>query len=115
MRMKRVAIASILVLALALPLFAAEQTWQNVPVVDKMCLNKVKADPDQHERTCLIQCAKTGFVIIAPDGKTLALDETGNAKVLDLVKNSDKKDHIRLDVTGELQGDTIKVASVSLK
>ena len=115
--MKRLSVVSILVLALALPLFAnpdISQTWQNVPVVDTMCYSKVKDNPDGHTKKCLIECAKSGFGIIDAEGNYLKLDTDGNAKVLDLVKKSDKKEGLRLDVTGERRGDTILVTSVSM-
>jgi hypothetical protein len=114
--MKRLStLFALLFLLAALPLFADTQTWKDVPVVDTMCLSKVKADPDKHERKCLLQCGDMGgFGILDADGNYLKLDDAGNAKLLDLLKASDKKDHIRATVEGEKSGDTIKVSSVTL-
>lgn len=108
--------ALLFLLAATLPLVAADQqTWKNVSVVDSMCLEKVKADPDKHERKCLVQCGDMGgYGILDADGNYLKLDDAGSAKLLDLLKASDKKDHIRVTVAGEKSGDTIKVSSVSL-
>ncbi len=96
--------------------FAAEQTWDNVPLVDSMCLSKVKDNPDKHQTKCLVSCAGHGGIgIITSDGTFLKLDEAGTEKALALLKETDKKDTIRVNVTGEVDGDTVKVASVSFK
>jgi hypothetical protein len=79
-----------------------------------MCLSKVKADPDKHERKCLLQCVKSGYGILDSNGNYLKFDDAGNEKVLSVLKNSDKTDHIRVTVKGEQSGDTIKVSTVSL-
>lgn len=114
--MKKLCMVFVMLLALTtLPLFADQQTWKDVSVVDTMCLSKVKADPDKHERKCLLQCGEMGgYGILDADGNYLKLDDSGNEKLLALLKNSDKKDHIRVTVEGEKSGDTIKVTSVSL-
>lgn len=101
-------------MALALPALAKEQSWNNVALIDTMCLNKVKADPDKHPRSCLLQCAGSGFGILTADGKYLKLDDEGNKKATAALKDSKKTDHIRATVTGELDGDTIKVKSLTL-
>jgi hypothetical protein len=108
-------LASIAVLGLfAMPVFAASETFTNVPVVDVNCSKKVAADPDSHPRACALKCQESGFVIITNDKKLLKLDSNGNAEVIAALKASDKKDHLRANVTGEMQGDTLKVTSVKL-
>src|SRR5262245_60237681 len=67
---------------LALPLSAAAETWTNVPVVDGLCLDKVKADPDKHTKGCALQCAKGGYGLLTSDGKYLKFDSAGNEKAL---------------------------------
>ena len=102
------------VLALSVPLLAAPETWKNVALIDTQCEPKVKADPDQHPKSCLLMCAKNGFGILTADGKYLKLDEAGNRKALAAIKASTKTDHIRATVTGERDGDTIKVQSLTI-
>jgi hypothetical protein len=104
-----------LILLCGLPLFAEQQTWENVPVVDGMCLSKVKADPDKHQRKCMIQCANSGYGLIDADGNYLKFDDAGNEKVLAILKESDKTDHIRMTIEGERTGDVIKINSATLK
>ena len=103
----------ILFLFVSVTLFAAEQTWKNVSVIDTMCLSKVKDNPDKHKTECLLMCADDGFGIITSDGKYLKFDEAGNQKALALFKETDKKNSVRVDVTGELNEDSVKVSSIS--
>ena len=99
---------------MAAPSLAATQTFNDVSVVDVACSKKVAADADSHTRDCALMCEKSGFGIVTADKKFLKFDPDGNAKVLAELKASDKKDHIRANVSGDVQGDTIKVTSVKL-
>lgn len=112
--MKRLFAAAILVAFSALPALAqAEKTWTNVPVVDTMCYSKVKDDPDSHPRSCAMKCSGSGYGIVA-DGEYLKLDKTGNEKLIAALKESKKTDHLRVTVTGERDGDTVKVSAITL-
>ena len=106
------AMAAVFFLA-AVPALAAE-TWKGVPLVDTQCASRVKSDPDAHTTKCALQCSKNGFGIYAADGTWLKLDEAGNKLAEAAIKGTKKTDHIRATVTGERQGDTIKVASLTL-
>jgi hypothetical protein len=108
-------VASFVVLGLfAVPVFAANETFSDVPVVDVNCSKKVAADPDSHTRACALKCQESGFGIVTKDKQFLKLDAKGNAEVVAALKASDKKDHLRADVTGNVEGDTLKVSSVKL-
>lgn len=98
----------------AAPAFASAASFKNVAVADVTCSKKVAADPDSHTRDCALQCAKSGFGIVTSDQKFLKFDAAGNAKILEELKASDKKDHLRVNVDGDVQGDTLKVASIKL-
>jgi hypothetical protein len=104
----------LMILAIVLPAFAAAETWNNVSIVDTQCSTKVKADPDSHTRQCALACAKSGFGILDKDGNYLKFDDAGNAKALKLLQNSSKKDHLRVSVTGEKQGDVIHVETLKM-
>jgi hypothetical protein len=41
-------------------------------------------------------------------------DKDGSAKATDALKATTKKDHVRATVTGEMDGSTIKVQSITL-
>jgi hypothetical protein len=108
-------LASFLVFGLfAIPVLAATETFTDVSVVDVNCSKKAAADPDAHTRACALKCSESGYGIITKDKQFVKLDANGNAQVIAALKVSDRKDHLRADVSGELQGDTLKVTSVKL-
>jgi hypothetical protein len=101
------------VVFLASPLQA--ETWKSVALMDGHCAGKMADNPDAHPRSCALQCSKGGYGVITADGKFLKFDEGGNAKALEALKKSDKKDHLRATVEGTLSGDVITVASLSIE
>jgi len=100
---------------LALPLAAAAETWKDVPVIDGMCVSKVKADPDKHTMQCALQCAKGGYGLLTTDGTYLKFDKEGSEKALAALKASKKTDHLRATVEGVREGETIKVVSIAVQ
>jgi hypothetical protein len=112
LNMKR--IFALIVLAMTLPVLAAAESWTNAALIDTECANKVKADPDAHTRACALACANGGFGIVDKDGNYLKFDAKGNAEALKLLQATTKKDHIRVNVTGEKDGDVIHVQSVKM-
>lgn len=108
-------LASILALGLmAAPALAATKTFTDVPVVDQNCSKKVAANPDAHTRDCALMCAKSGFGVLTSDNQYLKFDDAGNKEIIKELKASNKKDHLRVDVKGDVEGDTLKVKSVKL-
>ena len=97
-----------------MPALAAVETYKDVPLVDSNCSKKVAADPDSHTRACALKCAASGFGIVTQDKQFLKFDAEGNTKIVEALKASDKKDHLRVDVRGDVQGDTLKVTSIKL-
>ena len=111
----RKAVSFLVLLGLAaMPALAAVETYKDVSVVDVNCSTKVAADPDSHTRACALKCAASGFGIVTKDKQFLKFDAEGNAKIANALKASDKKDHLRVDVSGDVQGDTLKVTSIKL-
>lgn len=100
---------------IALPALADTQTFSDVSLVDVNCSKKVADNPDAHTRDCAIKCDKSGYGVITSDKKFIKFDEAGNKQVEAALKASDKKDHLRVDVTGDVTGDSMKVTSVTLK
>lgn len=109
-------LASFLMLAglVVSPAFALAATYDNVPVVDVNCSKKAAANPDAHTRDCALKCASSGFGIVTKNEQFLKFDAAGNAKIIDQLKASGKNDHLRVNVTGDVQGDTLKVTSIKL-
>jgi hypothetical protein len=114
MKMSRSFAVAVLALA-ALPALAAAETWSNAALVDTHCATKAKVaqDPDSHTRDCDLMCEKNGFGIFA-EGKYYKFDAAGSAKAAEALKSSKADDHIRVNVSGELKGDTIAVSSLEL-
>jgi len=112
--MKKLAATLALLALAALPALAADESYKNVSVIDSKCSAKAAADPDAHTRSCALQCAMTGFGILTADKKFIKFDEAGSKKAEEAIQASQKKDHLRVDVTGELNGDTLKVTSLKL-
>ena len=112
--MKRLTSLVVLAGLCAVPMFAAAESYENVSVIDVSCSKKAAADPDAHTRECALACTKSGFGILTKDQRFLKFDAAGNAKILAALKASDKKDHLRVNVDGDVQGDTLKVTSVTL-
>lgn len=112
--MRKLACLVLVVGMYALPSFAAAENYKDVAVVDVNCSKKVAADPDSHTRACALKCAASGFGIVTADKQFLKFDANGNEKITEALKASDKKDHLRVDVSGDVQGDTLQVTSVKL-
>lgn len=112
--MKRLASLFVLLGLCAAPAFAAAATFNNVSVVDVKCSQKVAASPDSHTRACALGCAASGYGVLTKDHQFLKFDAAGNAKILKALKASHEKDHLRVDVTGDVQGGTLKVTSIKL-
>lgn len=108
-------IATLLILAGlgVVPAFAATATFSDVPVVDVSCSKKAAANPDAHTKSCALACEKSGFGILA-NNKFLKFDAKGNQEILQELKASQKADHLRVNVKGDVQGNTLKVSSVKL-
>ena len=97
-----------------LPTLATTETFKNVSVIDVNCHTKFAKDPDAHPRACALTCGASGYGIFTQDGKYLKFDRKGNDEILSELKASDRKDHLRVDVAGDVEGDMLKVTSVKL-
>jgi len=69
-----------------------------------------------HTRECALMpaCQKSGYGVFTYDQKFLAFDPAGNRKALAALKASKKEDDLLVEVTGEIENDTIKVATIKL-
>jgi hypothetical protein len=71
---------------------------------------------EAHTRECALMpaCQKSGYGVFTYENKFLRFDEAGSRKALAALRASKKEDYLRVEVTGEIEGDTIKVASLKL-
>lgn len=105
-------VAAVAILLLALPAVALAESWSNVTLIDQHCAAKFKDKADEHTRDCDLMCATAGYGVYTAEGQYLKFDEAGSKLALALLKSSDKEDHLRVDVTGDKDGETIKVKSI---
>lgn len=97
-------------------------------IMDKMCSSKAEVRllptgieggmivAEAHTRQCALMtaCEKSGYGIYTWDQKFLSFDSAGNRKALAAIKASKKLDDLEAEVTGVVNGDTIKVQSLKL-
>ena len=90
-------------------------------LIDKMCSAKALERRPICSRKrmtktacCRTPCIKTGYGVYTADGKYLKLDAAGDAKALAAIKASKKKDNFTVKVTGDVEGDSIKVTNLKL-
>jgi hypothetical protein len=90
-------------------------------LLDKMCSPTIVKSNDQaaakkHTRECSLMedCIKTGYGVLTADGKFIAIDPAGTAKVVEALKASKKSDDIRVQVTGDQKGGTIKLETIKI-
>jgi hypothetical protein len=100
-------------LAAGFPGLALAQDWKGASFIDAGCANKMKDNTDPHTKECALKCSDTGFGIVV-GGKFLKFDDAGNKQTLAELKKTKKKDHLRVDVSGDLSGDTIAVKSMKI-
>ncbi len=90
-------------------------------LVDQMCGKKHASEglryAKAHTRECglMAACVQSGYGIFTPDGKYVTFDAAGNKKAEEALRKTDKKDDIRVKVSGKQHGDTIHVASLAIE
>ena len=98
-------------------------------LIDQMCSSKAEVRivsgprleggmivAEAHTKQCALmpECQKSGYGIFTYENKYLKFDEAGSRKALAALRASKKEDDLKVEVTGEIQGDTIKVATLKL-
>lgn len=57
---------------------------------------------------------RAGYGLITEDKRFYRLDEAGNQQARQLLADTPDKDNLKVIVTGDIQGDTLKVKNMSL-
>jgi hypothetical protein len=98
-------------------------------LMDQMCSSKAEVHivsgprleggmivAEAHTKQCALmpECQKSGYGVFTYENKYLKFDAAGSRKALALLHATKKEDDLKVEVTGEVQGDTIKVASLKL-
>jgi hypothetical protein len=89
-------------------------------LLDKACADEDGKKPGfaaKHQKSCLQMkvCAQSGYGVMTDDMKYLTFDKNGNAIAAKLIAGLKKTDEIKIAVTGDVQGDTITVAKLTLQ
>ncbi len=89
-------------------------------LIDNACSARAKGDGavekvKNHTVKCaqMPPCAKSGYALVTEDGKLFKLDEEGNKKAADILAATKKEKALSVNVEGMLDGDMIKVSSIS--
>lgn len=101
------------------------ETWSG-PLVDSKCYGAVQRNVNPTDTQTYVDrdigseiryCAPTHktkyFAIVGEYGTRLKLNDTGNAKAAELVRNVNKRQMLQVAVTGQMVGKEIKVDSIS--
>jgi hypothetical protein len=54
------------------------------------------------------------YGLITDDKKFYRLDDPGNHRILELLQNTPDKDNLKVVVTGEIDGDVVKVSNITM-
>lgn len=123
MRKLVLSLAAIMAVALCVKFAPAAQSSESKPkhingvLIDDHCAakfakesNPAKAAAD-HKAACALKCAKGGgeFVLLTSK-KEMKLDKHGQELAMAYLSKADAKTHVR--VTGEVEGDEIKVTNI---
>ena len=90
-------------------------------LIDKACsaetMAKGKGALAKHDKACALmgECRKSGYGAVTDDGKFIAFDAAGNKRALAAFKASKKEMDYKVTVTGDQQGDVIKVTSLKVE
>jgi hypothetical protein len=89
-------------------------------LLDKSCADEDGKKPGfaaKHQKSCLQMkvCAQSGYGVMTEDLKYLTFDKNGNTMAAKLIPGLKKTDDIKISVTGDVQGDTIKVTKLALQ
>jgi len=89
-------------------------------LLDKACAGEDGKKPGfaaKHQKSCLQMkvCAQSGYGVMTEDLKYYTFDKGGNVLAGKMIASLKKTDEIKIVVTGDLQGETIKVTKLALQ
>jgi hypothetical protein len=88
-------------------------------LIDNACSTRANTEGGtekvkNHSVKCAMMpnCEKSGYALYA-DGKLYKLDEAGNKKAVEIYKNTKVEKGLQVAVEGEVDGDSLKVKSMT--
>jgi len=112
-------IAAILMLALVLACGVQAAEIQGV-VADWNCTQRMVQNGREktlrRDGGCSLMknYTRSSYGLITDDKKFYRLDDPDNRRILQLLRNTPDKDNLKVVVTGDLQGNTIKVTRITM-
>jgi hypothetical protein len=109
-------------LGFALGVFAAmgyAENWTG-KLIDASCHDRSQQNPADSKQkddiaTCAATASTTSFAIETADGKVYKLDAAGNAKASTALKGNPGNKAPSAEVSGSMEGQTVKVDSISVR
>jgi len=109
-------------LGLALGVFAVmsyAESWTG-KLIDAACHDKSQQNPAESKQagdlaSCDATASTTSFAIQTSDGKVYKLDASGNAKASTALKGNPDNKTPTATVSGSMDGQTVKVDSISVR
>ena len=109
-------------LGLGLGMFAAlgfAEDWTG-KLIDASCHDNSQKNPAESKQggdlaTCAATASTTSFAIQTSDGKVYKLDASGNAKASTALKGNPDNKSATATVSGTMDGQTVKVDSISVR
>jgi hypothetical protein len=108
-----------ILLVFAVASLAAAADIQGI-LLDRHCSAKVAQEGQKaaqaHTRECALMpdCVKAGYAVYTADNKLFILDSAGNKTAEAALRSSEKKNDLRVQVSGQVTGDKIAVAALKL-
>lgn len=95
-------------------------------LADNLCISmgkaadgaNMKTNPEDHTVMCALMkpCLESGYAVMVKNGSggfdSYKLDNRGNKKAEDFIRDLNREDNIYVHVTGTLKGDTLKVTEI---
>lgn len=109
---------SISCLILGLAGLASASEMQGV-IVDWNCVKPMvrngRENTLKNNRSCSMMknYNRAAYGLITEDKKLFRLQDPGNVKILQLLKDTPDKDNLKVIATGDIEGDTLKVVNIS--
>lgn len=115
--MKTIAKFGLVLGAFAAMGFAEDWTGK---LIDASCHDRSQQNPanskqDGELATCAATASTTSFAIQTSDGKVYKLDASGNAKASTALKGNPNNSNATAKVSGTMEGQTVKVDSISVQ
>jgi hypothetical protein len=109
----------VLFAAMAVSAFAADTTVKGY-LVDLSCAAEEGSKPGfgaKHSKSCLQmdECVKSGYGVLTDDHKVIKFDKASNEQAKKFIADLKKTKDIKVNVTGNLNGDMITVNKMELQ